>query len=73
MGSANNTLTLQVLLRESRDAHKNVIEQINVKIADLRDRVKRIVQSIADENSKYQAKSRFPILIFDNAVDILQT
>lgn len=53
MGNANNTLTLQVLLREARDAHKSVVELINSKIAELRTRVTKIGQSVADENVKY--------------------
>jgi hypothetical protein len=61
MGNANNTLTLQVLLREARNAHKNVVEIITTKIAELRARVSRISQSVAEENSKYHY-SRVPLL-----------
>lgn len=57
MGSANNTLTLQVLLRESRDAHRNVLEWITNKIEELCARIRRIVKWIADENEKYPTYS----------------
>ena len=53
MGNANNTLTLQVLLREARGAHKNVLELINSKVAQLRVRISKTGQSVAAENVKY--------------------
>lgn len=53
MGNANNTLTLQVLLREARDSQKAVLDLITAKIAELHARVNNICKSMMDENSKY--------------------
>ena len=64
MENTNNTLILQVLLHKACNAHKNVVELVNNKIADLCVCVSKIDQSVTDENNKYPFINNIYLLVY---------